>query len=91
MLLSVTKKFKKILDACLYSRLFFEVAMIFFLKKLCQPGPLLFIFGLFEQTIQFLKQNNLNKFHDHRVYSAGIRTHDLSNMSHLPKPLDQKK
>ena len=25
----------------------------------------------------------------HQVYSAGIRTHDLQNMSHLPQPLDQ--
>ena len=23
------------------------------------------------------------------IYSAGIRTHDLQNMSSLPKPLDQ--
>ena len=41
-----------------------------------------FIFGLFKQSIQFLQQINLKIFHP--VYSAGIRTHDLSNMSRLP-------
>ena len=25
----------------------------------------------------------------HPVFGAGIRTHDLSNMSHHPQPLDQ--
>ena len=49
----------------------------------------LFIFGLFKQTVQILQQINVKKCHDHPVYSAGIWTHDLLNMSYLPQPLDQ--
>ena len=57
----------------------------FFLKK---NGPTLasfsFIFGLFKQTIQFLQQINVKKYHVHPVSGAGIRTHDLWNASLLP-------
>ena len=43
-----------------------------------------FIFGLFKQTIQFLQQINVKKCQVHPVYSTGIWTHDLLNMSCLP-------
>ena len=47
------------------------------------PSPACFIyFRLFEQTLQFLQQINLKNVHP--VYGAGIRTHDLHNMSLLP-------
>ena len=50
-----------------------------------QPRPL---FGLFKQTsIQFWQQINVKKWHIRPV--AGIRTHNLSIMSHQPLPLDQ--
>ena len=41
-----------------------------------------FTFGLFKQTIQFLKQINAKNVHP--VNGAGIQTHDLLNMSHYP-------
>ena len=46
--------------------------------------PLLsFIFGLFKQTsLQFYSKYMWKKVHP--VYSAGIQTHDLQNMSLLP-------
>ena len=54
-----------------------------------QPWPLLsFIFVLFKQTsVQFLQQIYVKNVHP--LFGAGIRTHDLWNMSHLPYPLDQ--
>ena len=58
------------------------------LPKLFKNGPtptsFSFIFGLFKQTIQFLQQIKVKKCHVHPVYRAGIRTHDLWNMSLLP-------
>ena len=53
----------------------------FFFKKWANPG-LFFMFGLFKQTIQFLQQINVKNIHP--IYGAGIRTHDLSNMSRVP-------
>ena len=55
-------------------------------------GPTLaflsFIFGLYKQTsLQFLQQIYVKNVHPE--CSAGIRTHDLQNMSFLPQPLDQ--
>ena len=44
---------------------------------------------LFKQTLQIFTTNKWEKCHVHPVYGAGIRTHDLWNMSLLPKPLDQ--
>ena len=46
------------------------------------PASFLCIFGLFKQTTQFLQQMNVKNVHP--VYGAGIRTNDLSNMSHNP-------
>ena len=44
------------------------------------PASFLFIFGLFKQTLQFLQYvKNV-----HPVYGAGIRTHDLQNVSLFP-------
>ena len=54
------------------------------------PTPAFFIvyFGLFKQTpLQILQQINVKNVHP--VYGAGIRTHNLQNMSLLPLPLDQ--
>ena len=48
------------------------------------PASFLFIFGLFKQAIHFLQQINVKKCHVYPKYGAGIRTHDLSNMSRLP-------
>ena len=53
-------------------------------KKWAITGLFLFIFGLFKQTIQFLQQINVKKYHVHVVYRAGIWTHDLSNVIQLP-------
>ena len=53
-----------------------------FIKKWPNPGHFLFIFGLFKQTIQFLQQINVKKCSNiHLVYSAGIQTPNLLNMS----------
>ena len=46
------------------------------------PVSFSFIFGLFKQTIQFLQEIIVKNVHP--VYSAGIWTHDLSNMSRHP-------
>ena len=46
-----------------------------------------FIFGLSKQTIQYLQQINVKNVLS--VYGIGIRTHNLSNMSRHPQPLDQ--
>ena len=60
-----------------------EVANLILFKN-GPPQPLLsFIFGLFKQTsLQFLQQICMK--HVHPVYSTGIRTHDLQNMSLIP-------
>ena len=60
----------------------FRKMEIVFLKKRANSVLFLYIFGLFKQTIQFLQQINVKNVHP--VYSAGIRTHDLSNMSRPP-------
>ena len=52
-----------------------------------QPRDLVVYFRLFKQILQFLQQINVKNVHP--VYSAGIQTHNLWNMSLLPKPLDQ--
>ena len=51
------------------------------------PAYFSFIFSLFKQTIQFVKQINAKNVHP--VYGAGILTHDLLIMSRHPLPLDQ--
>ena len=48
--------------------------------KWANLGLFLFIFGLFKQTIQLLKQINVKNV---RI-SIQIQTHNLSNMSHHP-------
>ena len=53
--------------------------------KMGHPLPLSsFIFGLFKQKLQFLPQYTLKS-----PPSTGIRTHDLLDVSLLPKPLYQ--
>ena len=54
----------------------------FFVKNGPIPASFLFISSLFKQTIQFLQQINVKKVHP--IYGAGIQTHNLFNMSHLP-------
>ena len=51
-----------------------------------QPRPLFCLFSVFfKQTLQFLQYvKNV-----HPVYGAGIRTHNLQNVSLFPLPLDQ--
>ena len=55
-----------------------------------QPRPLFRSFLIFykQTSLQFILQINVKKYHVHPVYSAGIRTHTLSNMNHPPLPLD---
>ena len=56
-----------------------------FLKNGPTPASFPFIFGLFKQTIQFLQQINVKKCPNvHPVYSTGIWTHNLLNMSRQP-------
>ena len=50
-----------------------------------QPRPLFSLFSVFQTDNTIFN----NKCHIHPVYGAGIRTHNLSNLSHLPYPLDQ--
>ena len=57
--------------------------VILFLEKWAKPGLFfIFIYILFKQTIQFLQQINVKNIHP--VYSAGIITYYLSNMSRHP-------
>ena len=53
-----------------------------FFKKWAILGLFFVYFRLFKQTLQFLQQINVKNVHP--VYGAGIRTHDLWNMSLLP-------
>ena len=55
--------------------------------KMGHPGLFLFIFRLFQTIFTILQQIYVKNVHP--IYGAGIRTHDLQNMSLLPQPLDQ--
>ena len=55
--------------------------------KCAYPGLFLIYFRLFEHRLQFLQKINVKNVHP--VYGTGIQTHNLWNMSLLPKPLDQ--
>ena len=46
------------------------------------PASFSFIFGFFSNKLQLLQ--TINGIDIHPVYGAGIRTHDLLNMSRLP-------
>ena len=66
------------------------VVLICALFKMGQPGPFSVYFRSFQTNIiTIFTTNQREKCHVHPVYGAGIRTQDLSNMRHLPKPLDQ--
>ena len=55
-----------------------------------QPRPLFNIFSSFQKYItNFTTNRYLCEKNVHPVYGAGIRTHDLWNMSLLPLPLDE--
>ena len=57
----------------------------FFLKKnRPNPASFLFIFSLFQTNNTIFTTNQCEKCHVHPVSSAGIRTHDLWNVSLLP-------
>ena len=61
-----------------------------FFKKWGNPGLFLVYFGHFQtKIITIFTTNWCEKCHVHLVYGAGIRTHNVSNMSRLPEPLDQ--
>ena len=47
------------------------------------PASFSFIFGLFQTNINTILQQ-INVKNVHPVYSTGIRTHDLQNLSLLP-------
>ena len=55
---------------------------IVFFKNRPTLASFSFIFSLFNQAIQFLQQINVKNVHP--VYSTGIHTRNLSNMSHHP-------
>ena len=59
--------------------------VFFFKKNGPTPASLLFIFSLLKQTLQFLQQLYVKNVHP--VYFAGIRTHDLWNVSLFPVPI----
>ena len=54
----------------------------FFLLRNGSFSALFVYFRLFKQTLQFLQDINVKNIHP--VYGAGIRTHNLRNMSLLP-------
>ena len=56
---------------------------ILFFKK-GHPRPLFNLFSSFQTNITIFTTNICEKCHDHPVYGAGIRTHDLRNTSLLP-------
>ena len=83
-LVSFISAWANILAEILFENIF-DGLLVSFLKNWPTPATFSFIFGLFKQTsIQFLQQINMKKCQFHPVYGAGMRTHDLSIMSHLP-------
>ena len=56
-----------------------KIFLIISVFKWAIPGLFLIYFRLYKQSLQFLQQINVNNFH-----GAGIRTHNLWNMSLLP-------
>ena len=55
----------------------------FFLKKMGQPRPLFRLFSVFSNKHQYNFYKYMRKY-VHPVYIAGIRTHDLQNVSLFP-------
>ena len=55
---------------------------IFLKKNGPTPASFSLILGLFKQTLQFLQQIYVKNVHP--VYGAGIRTHNLQNVSLFP-------
>ena len=54
-----------------------------------QPRPLINSFLVFSNKQYIFISNQCEKYQFHPVYGAGIQTHNLTNMSPLPLPLDQ--
>ena len=61
------------------------LSLSFFLKKWANPGLFFVYIWPFQTNNTILKTNQFGKGHVHPVYGAGIRTHDLQNVSLLPK------
>ena len=55
------------------------MGVIVFRIKRANPGLFLFSFGLFKKILQILQQIYVENYYP--VNGAGIRTHDLRNMS----------
>ena len=60
-----------------------------FFFKWANPGPFFFYFRSFQTNITTIFTTNICGKNVHPVYGAGIRTHDLRNVSLFPLPLDQ--
>ena len=65
-----------------FDQLYLAVSMFFF--KLGQPRPLFVYFRSFQTNNTIFTTNQCKKCHFHPVSGAGIRTHDLWNVSLLP-------
>ena len=63
--------------------------MFFFKKKWANPGLFFFYFRSFQTSITTIFTTNICGKNVHPVYSTGIRTLDLWNMSLFPLPQDQ--
>ena len=61
----------------------------YFFKNGPTPASFSFIFGPFQTNIITIFTTNIWGKNVHPVYGAGIRTHDLWNVSLFPLPLDQ--
>ena len=59
-----------------------KTCQMFLRKYGPNPATFSFIFIFFKHTLQFLQQ--INMINAHPLYGAGIRTHNLWNMSLLP-------
>ena len=78
----VDKKNKKMIIQYAYLNTSKESCILYIRMKSLKfaiPGPFLFIF---KQTLQFLQQ--IYVINVHPLYGAGIRTHNLLDMSLLP-------
>ena len=58
--------------------------LLFFLKNWANPGLFFVYFRSFQTNNTIFTTNECEKCHVHPVSGAGIRTHDLWNVSLLP-------
>ena len=57
--------------------------------KMGHPRPLFRLFLIFSNKHQYNVYNKLMRKNVHPAFGAGIRTHDIPNLSLLPQPLYQ--